>query len=316
MQNVIKKLLHATFLTEASVPGVTVTKKVQGEEGKVNKAAQKDIKSKMGDYDKAVTGKGKDDIKPVKRDLSKSEEDIHNNVEISGGMNDLQYDGEVGETFKKRQEMAIEGDAKMGNETKTGKWNPETGEGNGNTEPVWGASNVDFGKNLVKQTKKSKELKDKAIIPMTKSGNDIEHIEGAKTVGSTRKVAVENKEHKEPIKESKMKRLRFKNPFNGVDKAVKLIPENYKVDDKEFEITDGNESYRIRWEGSITEGKAIVLKGENKTLVNEDMAKIKHLFNYKSSDTLGLVKGSARIDENKEFSNVWNKTKELLKGEE
>jgi hypothetical protein len=81
-------------------------------------------------------------------------------------------------------------------------------------------------------------------------------------------------------------------------------------------MTDGNETYRIRWEGSLNEGQAIVLRGENKTLVNEDMAKIKRLFNYKSSDTLGLVKGQARIDENKEFTNVWSKTKTIVLKEE
>jgi hypothetical protein len=39
---------------------------------------------------------------------------------------------------------------------------------------------------------------------------------------------------------------------------------------------------------------------------------MKHLMGYKSEDTLGLVKGGARIDENKKFNVVLDKTKKLL----
>lgn len=127
-------------------------------------------------------------------------------------------------------------------------------------------------------------------------------------------VAENNK--KEPqIKES-MKRLKFKKEFNGVGNALKLIPEHYKTNEKVFEMTDGNESYKIRWEGTLTEGSAVVLTAKNNTMVNEDLQKMKHLFNYKSSDTLGTVKGQARIDENKAFEDVWKKTKKLMEGED
>jgi hypothetical protein len=118
--------------------------------------------------------------------------------------------------------------------------------------------------------------------------------------------------NKKEIKET-MKRLRFKQEFNGVGNALKLIPETYKVNDKIFEMTDGNETYKIRWEGSLTEGKAVVLTAAYKKLVNEDIEKMKRLFNYKSHETLGLVKGKERLDENVKFNDIWNKTKELLK---
>jgi hypothetical protein len=299
MRNTIKEQLHNAFLIETSTPGITVTKDVQNQEAKFNKDAEAETKKKFTEYEKASTGKVKGDIKPPKRELSKDEEDIHNNVENSGGMNDLEFDGEVGEAYKKRQEMAIEGDSKMGNETKTGEWNPETGEGNGNTEPMWGASNVDFGKNLVKQTKDRKKLEDD-IPALRQFGKIVTPAEG-KTVGSNRKVAVENT----------IKRLTFKNSFNGSEKALTLIPESYKIDNKEFIMTDGNEIYKIRWEGSLTEGNAIILKGENKTLVTEDMDRIKRLFAYNSKDTLGLNTGTNRIDENKEFNNILNKSKAI-----
>ena len=110
-------------------------------------------------------------------------------------------------------------------------------------------------------------------------------------------------------KKEKMKRLVFKKEFKGVENALKLIPESYKVNDKTFQMTDGNEKYEIRWEGNLTEGKAVILKASDKVLMNEDMRKMKHLMGYKSEDTLGLVKGKARIDENKKFNDIWNKSK-------
>jgi hypothetical protein len=74
-----------------------------------------------------------------------------------------------------------------------------------------------------------------------------------------------------------------------------LIPEAYKVNDKTFFITDGNESYKVRWEGSLNEGKAIVLVASDATLVNEDVQKMKHLMGYKSEESLGSLKGSERL---------------------
>ena len=109
-----------------------------------------------------------------------------------------------------------------------------------------------------------------------------------------------------------MKRLKFKKEFNGVTNAMKLIPEHHKVDKNEFQMTDGNEEYTIRWEGSINEGRAVILQASNKTMVNEDIQKMKHLFNYKSQETLGLVKGKDRITEDVAFNDIWNKTKKLL----
>ena len=55
----------------------------------------------------------------------------------------IQYDREPNEKFKDRAIKAIEGDSTMGNKTYTGKEN-------GNTEPVWGASDSEFGKKLTK----------------------------------------------------------------------------------------------------------------------------------------------------------------------
>jgi hypothetical protein len=121
-----------------------------------------------------------------------------------------------------------------------------------------------------------------------------------------------NKDNNKKIKTESMKRLKFKSAFNGLGNALKLIPESYRTDNKVFEMTDGNESYKIRWEGTLNEGKAVVLMASDKTLVNEDINRMKALFGYKSQDTLGLVKGNARIDENKAFGDMLGKMKQLI----
>ena len=49
----------------------------------------------------------------------------------------------------------------------------------------------------------------------------------------------------------------------------------------------------------------------DKNLMNEDMQRMKELFNFKSQDTLGNLKGSERLNENKQFDTIWNKTKNI-----
>mgnify|MGYP000105758615 CR=1 FL=1 len=71
-----------------------------------------------------------------------------------------------------------------------------------------------------------------------------------------------------------MKRLVFKKEFKGVENALRLIPESYKVNNKQFQMTDGNEKYEIRWEGNLTEGRAIITKASDKNLMTEDMQKM------------------------------------------
>jgi hypothetical protein len=109
-----------------------------------------------------------------------------------------------------------------------------------------------------------------------------------------------------------IKRLNFKKPFNGIHNALRLIPEGYRVDNKVFEMYDGNEKYKIRWEGDKSHGSPVVLSASDKVLVNEDISKMRHLFNYKSTDHLGVVKGVDRLHEESKFKDIWSKTKSLL----
>jgi hypothetical protein len=299
-KNNIKNLLNQTFISEASVPGLDIVKKVNGENGKENKKAIKDMEKDLSNYDKATKKTSKDNIKPVKFNYTdNSEEEYHQEMEIMNGQEMIQYDRTPSEEYSKRAEEAIEGSSRMGN-------NPEWA----NVVAAGQGGDPEFGKNLVKAIKASAKKRSDAT-PTTKMFGDDWEITKEK---SHKAYAMENKvNNKETIKESnKMKKLTFRKPFNGINNALSLIPETYKVDNKTFVITDGNESYKVRWEGSLNEGKGVVLVASDKTLVNEDISKMRHLMGYKSEDSLGTLKGSERLSEDKKFSDIWNKTKTIL----
>ena len=280
------------------------------------------------------------------------EKNYHDQMEIMNGQEMIQYDREPNEMFKERAMKAIEGHPTMGNspewanvvakgqggdpefgknlvkkikasEKKRSEQTPTSEMFGDDWEVVKDKSHKSYAFESVEdKTKcpvcdKSKSDckctdKDKATHAMKGLDTDYEKDSRAQQYGmNPYDMDEKTNKNKPQIKES-MKRLRFKKEFNGVGNALKLIPESYKVDNKIFEMTDGNENYRIRWEGSINEGSAVILMASDKKLVNEDMQKMKRLMGYKSEETIGTLKGSERINENKAFSEIWDKTKKLM----
>jgi hypothetical protein len=70
-------------------------------------------------------------------------------------------------------------------------------------------------------------------------------------------------------------------------------------------MTDGNQTFKVRWDESINEGT--VLGFRNKTMINEDMDKMKKLFNYKHSDSMGKTNDYGM--ETKTFSKLFESAK-------
>jgi hypothetical protein len=305
----INKHLSNKLVNEEKAAGLGHTEKVQRDEGNINKEYYKEVEKKMGEYDKAAKQEDDDAIDPVKTNIEGDTEDYHNEMEIRNGQEMLKYDNEPSDKFKERAEMSLKGDSTMGNKTYTGK-------DNGNTEEVWGSSGGKHtGEEIVKSAKAASKKRNDAEYNLTQFGDDIENSGDKNTRGKARKIAVENNQNNnKPLNENKMKRLRFKKPFDGVGNALQLIPESYRVDNKEFEMTDGNESYKIRWEGSLKEGKAVVLLASDSKMINEDIQKMRHLMGYKSEDTLGTLKGAERISEttNNSFRGMLDKTRKLM----
>ena len=311
-KNIIKQHLTQRFVNEAkgetATPGITVTNSVNKKSGDVNKKGVKDMEKDLSAYDKALK-KGAETTKvPNKFNYNgDSEIEYHNQMETLNGTEMNEYDREPTKEFKDKAKEGLTGSERMGN---------KGGKDVGNAEETWGASSDDFGKEKDKNIKASTKKRQDAVKGLISFGDDIETVSKDYAPMAKHTAYNENKDNNKPkIKES-MKRLNFKKEFKGVGNALKMIPESYKVDNKVFEMTDGNESYKIRWEGTLTEGKAVVLVASDKTMVNEDMQKMKHLMGYKSQDTLGLVRGKSRINENAVFSDMYKKSKALLEGED
>ncbi len=311
-KNKIKEELIRTFIVkEETTPGISVTKAVQDKSKAINKKAISDVDKKMSNYDKEVKkeASGTKDMAQNKFNYNDdaNEKEYHDQMEILNGQEMIRYD-RVDKLFQERAKEAIEGSSRMGN---------KGGKDTGNAEETWGASSDDFGKDLVKRIKSSTKKRYDAEDKFTGIGDDVEiDPSKPKTVQhdprkSHSSISENNNKNNPQIKES-MKRLKFKKEFNGVGNALKLIPESYRVDKKMFEMTDGVEAYKIRWEGTLTEGRAVILTATDKNLVSDDISRMKNLYEYKSENTLGLMKGKSRIDENKIFADILEKTKRLM----
>ena len=113
------KLIVKSIISE-TVPGIEVTKKAQNQSKKDAAAHLKDVETKMN---KAAKFDGND--KPeFPNAIGKGEKvAIYNTEEEEeyvedyrgGGMQDIKYDEDPGELFKKRQKMSLEGDKLTGN---------------------------------------------------------------------------------------------------------------------------------------------------------------------------------------------------------
>jgi len=117
----------------------------------------------------------------------------------------------------------------------------------------------------------------------------------------TPRVRVTTKESKN----DKMKRLNFKNEFENEFEMKKLIPEHYKNDGQVFLMDDGVQTFKVRWDEELNEGT--VLSYKNKTMITEDTKKMKKLFNYKYSDSMGKTNDYKK--ETDTFKNLFESTK-------
>ena len=316
----IRDYLSETFLAEEVTPGIAVTNKVKKESDKINKAGVADTEKRVKNYDKSQKAEASSTKQMPQNKFNYADDfqkEYHDEMEIMNGQEMIKYDSIPEKGYTDRAVEAIEGSSRMGN-------NPEWA----NVVPKQqGFTGPEFGKELVKKIKASAQKRGEQTPAVEMRGKDIQELpekmrkdNGSKpialsngvTPGRKIKESLEiNDNNKTKIKES-MKRLIFKKEFKGLGNALKLIPEAYKVNEKVFEMTDGNETYKIRWEGTLSEGRAIIVTAADKNLVTEDISRMKALFGYKPESTLGLLKGKERVNEDKVFGDIWSKTKALM----
>ncbi len=144
--SLIKKMVtKSKNKVNESVPGLMVTKKAQSGSKKENDDYMKEVEKKLKDIS---TFDGNDNPEFPKQ-IGKGEKMAINPTEKQdeviadtrgGGMEDLNYEYEPSENFKKRLKMALEGDPKMGN-----------------SQDAANVIKTDTGKNLAKKAERKKE---------------------------------------------------------------------------------------------------------------------------------------------------------------
>jgi hypothetical protein len=181
-------------MVSESIPGLDAAEKAHRESGKENKAnisaVEKKIASTMKfdgndnpEFPKAI-GKGE---KVARKNTPDQEEEIKKNF---AGLENLDYDIEPDEKFKKRLKMAIEGDTTMGNAptTEPAKIKPSNGGEKGKDSENKGGNVIatpETAKGIEKQVKDrqkdkdNRELYNKQAVPV-KSKNINEEVDKMK----------------------------------------------------------------------------------------------------------------------------------------
>ncbi len=201
------------------------------------------------------------------------------------GMSDLDYDS-ISKPFKDRVKAQIKGYPSVENE-KLHKNEPF-----GNS--YYDSNNL--SKDIADHAKESKKEKDRS-----------------KTDGLvSSKYKKETEENSDTMFESKkISKLQFKHTqFLSEGHMLSKVPDEYKVEGKRFIMKDtADNEYLVEW----TAKQPNVTKKLNKTQVNEEMNRIKALYGYKSKDYFTTTNPQSRMNENKEFSDMINKARQLMK---
>jgi len=241
--------------------GLRTAKKVWDEDGTTNKEALKAIAKKLEDY----YGDELKELDPVPK-VTADDEIGSDDVDIfsiealgSGKMSALEYEAEGSEVEKKFQK-------RVDDLNDTSEYDKDFGTKDG------------FGE--TDEPDETYEKLKKAAAEYNKY-EDTYELPNPLRVTQAKKLKAESKENKK----KKMKRLNFKNKFTTDNDMLQLIPENYKTDDHTFLMTDSNKIYKVRWDGTLKEGT--ILGYKNKTQINEDIQKMKKLYNYDYSDSMG-----------------------------
>jgi len=269
----LTKKTKITIKEDKEPVGLRTAMKARTESGDFNKGAIKDFESKMSKY---YDFDNDQDFETPKITRSDYEEAYEIEDLGAGKMSALKYDNEDTEVYKKF-------DKRIDDLNDTSEYDEIFGTIDGFGE----------GKKKDKTYDKLKDNSEKYIKHKYDKPDEY-HL--------TPKVRVTNES-----KNDKMKRLNFKNKFASDTDVLNLIPENYKFDGHTFLMTDGNQTFKVRWDESINEGT--ILGHRNKSMINEDVDKMKKLFNYNYSDPMG--KTNDYITESEVFGKLF-KNKSLL----
>lgn len=142
--------------------------------------------------------------------------------------------------------------------------------------------------------KRMKSKEDSKFRTAKMYGSDVEYIDGSESAQS-KKLAFET-----------MKRLKYKKPFKSDKDMLKRIPKQYKQNDSIFEMYDGENKYKIRWEGNKSNGVGVILEHVNEIEEKKAHEKMNYLVEYGKSQ-----KEEVDSNESEIFKSMLNESKEL-----
>lgn len=155
---------------------------------------------------------------------------------------------------------------------------------------------LEYNDDFYKDRKKTKAEKDKREKVVKYSGISSQHYDISKDNMYT---------------EGKLKTLHYKHTeFLNESHMKSRIPDDFKCEGVKFNMEDkvGN-VYLVEW----TDNDARVINFHNKKQVNEEMSRIKNLFNYNSNNHVTTSTANTRLNENKSFNSVLDSARRIIK---
>jgi hypothetical protein len=104
--------------------------------------------------------------------------------------------------------------------------------------------------------------------------------------------------------------FKVKGEIKSKEQVLKLtekLPSRVKMDETIFAVTDGENYYRLIWEGN-EDGEAVITHEKNINIVNESIDKMKHLWGFKSSKN-NSTKNIVKESEEENFKKLFRKLK-------
>jgi hypothetical protein len=142
--------------------------------------------------------------------------------------------------------------------------------------------------------------------PMSKNAKETNDLKYKKDARNTRPVKSQtSKQMEENVFKVNGKIISEQQVLKLVDK----LPTKIKIDETVFSVTDGETTYKLIWEGDSKTGEAVITNKNNKTQVNEDIQKMKHLWNFDSKESLSTKK-NIKEDGEDAFRRIFKKLKE------
>jgi hypothetical protein len=114
----------------------------------------------------------------------------------------------------------------------------------------------------------------------------------------------------ESIESDNVNTFKVKGKLVSEEQVIKLankVPTRVKIDETRFSITDGENTYKLIWEGDIETGEPVITNFKNNQLVNEDIEKMKYLWGFKPKEDKKIVKEDAEETFKKMFRQIKSK---------